>query len=384
MKFGAFMDIPLLKIPFDEADADFICRELRRMLLEGRLALGPNTEEFELKFAEFCGVRRALACANGTAALEMICRAASVGGGSVAVPNLTYMATAMAPIAAGAKIILVDCEPESLQMDPEDLARKMRQDTRAVIAVHLGGIISPAWKRLKAMADNNGAVFIEDAAHAHGAEINGLKAGSLGLAGAFSFYPTKVLTTAEGGMITCGDEDFACRLASLRQHGQKRPGSNIHDDFGLNYRPSEIHSLLGLAMMNKADDILAARRRAAALYDELLKDSAVCPVAAPEGQKPAYYKYIALLPPGLDRDLLKAALKSEHKISLTGEVYAVPLSEQPFFKARPECLAAPALPMPNSLNAARRQVCLPLYPGLTAEEQRYVVERLLETVEGRL
>ncbi len=381
------MEVPILKIPFDERDADWICRELKDMLLSGRLALGDHTRAFEQSFAEFCGVPRALGCGSGTAALEMICRALDLEGASVAVPANTFMATALAPLAAGARIILVDCDPVYFQMDPEDLVRKMRADTRAVILVHLGGFISPAWRRIRAIAENNGAVFIEDAAHAHGAEVAEGRAGALGTAAAFSFYPTKVLTTAEGGMITTADPDLYRRLTRLRQHGQDQPGSNQHQSFGLNFRPSEIHALLGRVMMDKAAGILESRRRAAAVYDRLLADSPVGPVRPPEDQKPAYYKYPALLPEGVCRDRIKRRLKDECRVSLAGEVYSRPLHQQPFWAANPHLLASPVEPLPVSEMVAARQVCLPIYPGLTEEAQQCVVENLLRTVDeesGRL
>lgn len=375
------MKIPILKIPFDQQDADDICGELKTMLLGGQLAMGAHTREFEKQFAAFCSCRHAVACTNGTVALEMICRAVGVEGGSVAVPALTFMATALAPISAGARIILVDCDPLYFQMDPVDLAKKIRPDTRAVIAVHLGGFISPEIRAIQDIAESVGAVLIEDAAHAHGAEIDGCRAGSLGLAGAFSFYPTKVLTTAEGGMISCSDERLNEKLLQIRQHGQQNPGSNQHQEFGLNYRPSEIHSLLGLAMMKKAGWILAQRRQAASVYDELLKGSRLSPVLSPAGQKPAYYKYMALLPEGVDRDKVKGRLKEEHGISLTGEVYSQSLNNQLYFKNFPDKLASDLVPLPVSEFVAAHQICLPLYPGLSKPEQIYVAEKLMKALD---
>ena len=369
-----------MKIPFDEADAEFIGGELGRMLLSGRLALGEKARAFEQAFAGFCGAARALGVNSGTAALEIICRALEVEGGSVAVPANTFLATALAPIAAGAKIILVDCDPQYFQMCPEDLARKMRADTRAVILVHIGGFISPSWQRIKDLAENNGAVFIEDAAHAHGAELPEGRAGALGLAAAFSFYPTKVLTTAEGGMVTTSDREFYRRLEVIRQHGQIRPGSNLHHEWGGNFRPSEIHALLGLAMMRKADWILAERRAAAGVYDRLLAGAPVRPVLPPLGQKPSYYKYMALLPEGLERDSLKKRLREDFQVNLAGEVYAVAGHRQPVWERRPDYLAAPLEPLPVTEMVARRQICLPIYPGLSAEAQGYVVESLLKAL----
>ncbi|MDR0355223.1 MAG: DegT/DnrJ/EryC1/StrS family aminotransferase [Deltaproteobacteria bacterium] len=370
------MKVPILKIPFDSEDAAQICQELTAMLLEGRLAVGRNVEDFEKLFSRFVGSNHALACANGTAALELIFRGlgddARCSRGSVAIPALTFMATAMAPLAAGYKIILVDNDPVYFQMCPKDLARKIQPDTKAVVLVHLGGFISPNWREIKAIAEQNGSAFIEDAAHAHGAEADGARAGTLGLAGAFSFYPTKVLTTAEGGMVTTSDAELFHKLLSLRQHGQEKPGSNVHQNFGLNQRPSEIHALLGLRMMAKADWILAERRRLASVYDDLLKDLPLAPASPPIGHKPAYYKYMAMLPTGSDRDKIKERLRKEFDVALAGEVYALPGHRQPLWANHPEYLAAPVGPLPNAEDCARRQICLPLWPGMTLEQQEHV------------
>lgn len=372
------MEVPILKIPFHEADVDQICQQLRSMLLEGQLAMGSRCRAFEEEFARFCGTSQALGVANGTAALEVICRGLDLAGVSVAVPALTFMATALAPLAAGAKIILVDCDPVHFQMCPLDLAHKIRPDTKAVILVHLGGFISPSWPKIRSIAQMTGAELIEDAAHAHGAQVPQGRAGSLGRAAAFSFYPTKVLTTAEGGMVTTSDLEFYQKISALRQHGQERPGSNEHQSFGLNYRPSEIHALLGLVMMAKAEDILAQRRRRAEIYDELLAGSEFEPVLAPAGQKPAYYKYMLLLPPEVQRDVLKKRLKDECQINLAGEVYTIPLHRQPFWAKHPEALARPLEPLPVSEMFARRHICLPLYPELSEEAQVQVVESLFK------
>lgn len=371
------MDVPILKIPFTEDDADHICRELKELLVVGHLAMGRHCRDFEKAFAQFCGVNFALGCSNGTAALEMIFRALDLAGASVAVPATTFMASALAPLAAGAKIILVDCDPEYFQLCPDDLERKIRPDTKAVLLVHLGGFISPHLERLKKICRQAGAALIEDAAHAHGAETaEGQKAGSLGLAAAFSFFPTKVLTTAEGGMVTTDEAGLAETMRAIRQHGQREPGSNLHQIFGLNYRPSELHALLGLVMMKKAQWILERRRQAAAIYDELLRGGPLKPITAPPGQKAAYYKYMALLPEGVDRLSLKRNLKERYGVSLAGEVYAHSLDAQPLWQNRPELLAAPISDMPVSHLAAARQICLPLYPDISRPEQEYVVEKL--------
>jgi dTDP-4-amino-4,6-dideoxygalactose transaminase len=335
--------------------------------------MGRKVREFEDSFRDFAGVGFACGCSSGTAALELIFRALGPGGGSVAVPANTFMATALAPLAAGHRIILIDNDPVYFQMCPDDLARKIGDDTRAVVLVHIGGFISPRWEEVKTLAEERGAAFVEDAAHAHGAEACGRMAGTLGLAAAFSFYPTKVLTTAEGGMVTTSDEGLFRRILALRQHGQERPGSNVHDGFGLNYRPSEIHALLGLRMMAKAGWILAERRRAAGVYDRLLAGGPVRPVLPPEGHRPSYYKYMALLPEKSRRGEIKRRLMEEHGVSLAGEVYATPGHRQPIWAKHPEYLARGIEPLPNAEYCAEHQVCLPIWPGLTPEAQEHVV-----------
>jgi dTDP-4-amino-4,6-dideoxygalactose transaminase len=374
------MEIPILKIPFDERDARIIGEELSQMLLSGRLAMGEKCQRFEKAFGDFVGVKRVVGCQNGTAALEMIARALNVAGAAVVVPALTFMATALAPIAAGAKIIIVDVDPVSFQLDLAALSTQIISQARAIILVHLGGFISQNWRAIRDLAQSQNISLVEDAAHAHGAEIDGVKAGTIGLAAAFSFYPTKVLTTAEGGAVTTNDEELYQKLLALRQHGQSAPGSNVHESFGLNYRPSEIHALLGLRMLEKVDWILAQRRRSAAIYDQLLENSPLKVVKPSSTEKPAYYKYMALLPEKANRAALKEGLKKEYGVSLAGEVYSTPLNQQPFFQNNPQVLAVPLSSAPIAEKVAQRQVCLPIWPGLTLEAQEYVVDRLLKVL----
>jgi dTDP-4-amino-4,6-dideoxygalactose transaminase len=342
--------------------------------------MGPKVAQFEAQFRDFVGQKRALGASSGTGALELIFRALAQRFGpdlgEVAVPANTFMASCLAPIAAGFKISLIDCDPEFFQLCPKDLAKKITPKTRAVLLVHLGGFISPAWAEIKAIADRSGAILIEDAAHAHGAEAGANKAGTLGLAAAFSFYPTKVLTTAEGGMVVTGDEDLYQKMLAIRQHGQQKPGSNLHQTFGLNYRPSEIHALLGLNMMAKADWILAERRKAARIYDDLLLKAPIKAIVPPPNHKPSYYKYMALLPQGVSREALKRRLADEFEISLAGEVYSTPAHLQPYWRDNQGHLAQKIAPLPNSELVAKSQICLPIYPGLSPDAQRYVAASL--------
>jgi dTDP-4-amino-4,6-dideoxygalactose transaminase len=374
------MEVPIVKMPFGDGDIEQIGEGLKALLRGGHIAMGERCAAFERAFADFVGAGHALGTGSGTQALELLCRALELSGASVMVPSLTFMATAFAPIAAGARIVLVDVEPDTLQMDPLDVERKMRPDVRAVILVHLGGFVSPRHGEIREIARRNGAWFLEDAAHAHGASAFGRMAGTLGDAAAFSFYATKVLTTSEGGMVTCEDPGLLAKMRAIRQHGQERPGSNLHQCLGLNYRPSEIHALLGLNLMPRAAGILAARREAAKAYDRLLSGTPLRPLLPPPGIEPSYYKYMAFLPEAVDRDALKRVLAERHGQRLAGETYATPLHHQPFWEANPGCLAERPWGLGNSEEAANRQLCLPIWPGIPAEDQEMLVGWLLDSL----
>src|SRR5207253_6147340 len=172
-----------LRYPEDEVQT--ISAGLRQILQTGFISMGRKVAEFERLWAKFCGVKYAVGTANGTSALEIILRAIDVKGKTVVVPSHTFIATAVAAIHAGARVIFVDCQRENFQIDPEDLRRKIREDTKAVVLVHMSGIISPHLEEIQNICREHGASLIEDAAHAHGATIDSRKAGSLGRAASF-------------------------------------------------------------------------------------------------------------------------------------------------------------------------------------------------------
>ena len=248
-------EIPILRLPYTEEEIDFIKNGIAEVLKSGYLTMGKKVAEFERKFADFTGTKYAIATSSGTSSLETIMRALGIEGSSVIVPSNTMMASPASVIHAGAKVIFADCQRENLQLDPQDLKERIRPDTKAVMLVHIGGIISPAFNDIKEICEHKGLWLIEDAAHAHGAIIDGKKAGTLGIAGSFSFYPTKVLVTAEGGMITTNDDNIYRRALSIRDHGRTDYNPNIHIELGYNWRFSELHAVLGLQQMMKAEAI---------------------------------------------------------------------------------------------------------------------------------
>ena len=371
------MEIPILRIAYEEDDIKFIKDEVEKVLRSGYLTMASRVKAFEEKFASFCGVKYAIGTNTGTSSLEIILRAVDVEDKTVIMPSNTYMATPLAAIKAGSKVIFTECETENLQMDPDDLKDKIREDTKAVVLVHIGGIISPRLNEIRKICEEHEVALIEDAAHAHGATIDKCKAGNLGDAASFSFYPTKVLTTAEGGMLTTNDEELYKKAVILREHGKADHRFNIHTEIGDNWRFSEIHAVLGLQQMKKVEWILGERRRLASLYDEELKDiQGIHLIKIPEKVNPAYYKYIVFLDKGLDRSVLKENLKESYGVTLAGEVYSDPCHSQPVFEKYPDKVINRTDSFPNTDFVCSHHICLPLYPGLKDEEIEYVVDSL--------
>jgi perosamine synthetase len=369
--------IPILRLPYSEADIAYITSEIADVLRSGYLTMADRVREFETLFAEFCGTKYAIGTSSGTSSIEVLLRCIGVEGRTVVMPSNTYMATPLAAIKAGARVIFADCEWDNLQMCPDDLRRQIQDDTAAVILVHIGGIISPRFDEIKAICEEKAIPLIEDAAHAHGASRCGARAGSLALGGSFSFYPTKVLTTAEGGMVTTDDKALYDKALILREHGKADHGVNVHVEIGDNWRFSEIHAVLGIQQMRKADQIVGVRRRLAAQYDQLLSDdSGLQRLDLRNCGEPAYYKYVAYLPSGADRATIKRRLREDFDIAMPGEVYSDPCHSQPVFERYPNTCANPSARFPVTDRVCERQICLPLYPGLTDEEQDYVVESI--------
>ncbi len=375
-----------LRYPPQEIEA--ISAGLTRILQEGFISLGRNAAEFERLWAEYCGVRHAIGTSNGTCSLEIILRALEVKGQTVVVPSHTFIATAAAAVHAGARVIFVDCQRENLQMDPEDLRRKIRPDTKAVVLVHMSGIISPHLDKIKAVCAERAVPLIEDAAHAHGATIHGQKAGSLGLAGSFSFFSTKVLTTGEGGMIVTDDDGIQQKSLAFRDHGRFTPEPNLHDEFGYNWRPSELHAVLGIAQVRRAESILQRRRAIAHKYDQELKARKIPGIKLleiPDHVQSAYYKYVIYLEPPLERAQLKRKLKEEHGVTLGSELYDRPCHSQPVFQRYPETvIASPPDSFPETDYVVARHTCLPLYFDLTDGEVDEVVDALEAAVRSLL
>lgn len=383
------MNIPILDVPFSKQDRAFLKEGLDEILDSGYLTQGDKTEAFEEAFADFTGANHAVACSNGTSAIELILRGLEIEDQSVIVPTNTFVATAFAVLHSGNRVIFADSDPGTLALDPDDVLDRIEDDTAAVITVHIGGYVDPNLDELRDVCEAHDLELVEDAAHAHGATLNGEHAGTLGRAGAFSFYPTKVLTTGEGGIVTTDDPELASGIRQIRNHGKDPDRGDAITRIGHNFRMSEFTALVGLQQVRTAGDKVAERRRIADHYDAALSDiPGVEPLEVPPGVDPSYYKYVVYLEGALDRDEVKTRMADAHGVSLTGEVYADLCHEAPVWKDRRldgssrngEPAHIQDQDFPGAETIRDNHACLPVYPGLSKKELEHVTRSLQSTV----
>jgi len=367
------MTVPAARIYFSEEDRKAILTNIDDALRTGQLTLGKFGRQFEGEFAKFVGTKHAIAVNSGTSALEIPLRTWDVTGHSVVVPTNTFMATALAVWHAGGEVIFADCD-ESLCMDPDSLESVIRPDTKAVVFVHIGGVVPPQIERIAEICRRRNLLLLEDAAHAHGSTYNGRAAGTFGQAAAFSFYPTKLMTTGEGGIIVTDDAKLGETARVFRDQGKAGFLGNVHTEMGYNWRMSEPHAAIGITHLARLPSFIADRRRIARLYDDALSEvPRVERLVVPEGSASNYYKYVAFLEPGIDRVSLKKRLREEWSVSLSGEVYELPVHVQPVVE-KLQGRGAGRFPVAEDLCA--RQICLPVYPNMTEAEAHYVVDSL--------
>ncbi len=371
-------EIPPAKPYVPSEDVNLIKKDVEKILHSGMLTLGEYTKRFEAEFAKFSKVQYAVAVNSGTSALEIALREVGLTRrDEVLVPTNTFCATAAVVFHAGGKLVFTDVNAQSLCMDTENVQRYLTAKTKAVIAVHIGGLICPEIKKIKEICRDHNIVLIEDAAHAHGSTIDNQPAGSIGDIGCFSFYPTKVMTTGEGGMITTNSKDVATKAAILRDQGKDGFTSNIIVELGYNWRMSEISAAIGLLQLNRLLEFIKSRSRIAKFYDEKLsRINGVEPLKRPQNILNNYYKYIAFLSSEISRDDFKQRLR-EKGVKLSGEVYWPPLHMQPIYK---RLLKVKEGDFPVAEDACRRMVCLPIYSQMAIDEASYVIERVKEVL----
>ncbi|HPU39260.1 MAG TPA: DegT/DnrJ/EryC1/StrS family aminotransferase [Microthrixaceae bacterium] len=368
------MRVPAAAISFPDEDREWILSQIDESLRSGQLTLGQIGRTLEAEFAQAHQVEHAISVSSGTSAVEIPLRVLECKGKEVLVQANTFFATAAAAVSAGADIRFVDCDPATMAMDPAALQAAIGPNTVGVVVVHIGGYIPPAIRDIQRICAENGLWLFEDAAHAHGSSLDGQFAGTFGVAGSFSFYPTKVLAGGEGGMLITNDSHFVDEAKIYRDQGKASFLTNDHTRLGYNWRMSEPHAAIALSQLRRLDEFVDHRRHVAAMYDEMLADGPVTPLAIPDESRCNYYKYIAFLPDGVDRSMVKKRMREEFEVGLSGEVYEMPLHLQSVFEPWADG------PLPGAEQLCARHICLPVSAVMTDEQVELVVRGLNEVV----
>ena len=340
------------------------------VLASGMLAQGPKVKAFEEAFAEMCGVRHAVATSSGTTALHVSLLAHGIGpGDKVITSSFTFISSANSILYVGARPVFVDIDPVTFNIDPAQIEAAITPRTRAIMPVHLFGLPCDM-EAIMTLAKAHNLIVIEDACQSHGAEYNSQRAGSFGT-GCFSFYPTKNITSAEGGMITTDDEEIAENCRVMRQHGMRR--RYYHDELGFNFRMTDIHAAIGLAQLQKLDRFNKARIANARYFSTHLQGVSVPQV--PQGRRHVFHQYTIRVPNGR-RDALLEHLR-EQGIG-TGVYYPVPVHQQTFYTQE----LGYDLSLPETEQAAAEVLSLPVHPALSHKDRETIVATVNGFMEG--
>lgn len=331
--------------------------EIRAVLESGILAQGETVARFEDRFAEYVGTDYGVAVSNGTTGLHAALAALGVGeGDEVITTPFSFIATATSILMQRARPVFCDIDSKTYNIDPKRIEDAITERTKAIIVVHLYGLpcdMNPIME----IAEERGLVVVEDACQAHGAEYHGRRAGSIGDIGVFSFYPTKNMTTGEGGMITTSDPEVAERARMIRNHGQSE--RYVHPILGYNYRMTNLAAAIGLSQLKRIDHFNEKRRENAKYYDENLNLEA--PIV-PDGCKHVYHQYTIQVE---DRDGFTRHLEKEGVGY--GVHYPIPIHRQPLMGEYN------GQSFPHAEVASRRVVSIPVHPALSDEEREHVV-----------
>jgi perosamine synthetase len=356
---------------FDDQSIASILTEIEKTLKSGILTDGPCVHEFEQQFADYVRTKHAIAVSSGTAALEILLRLLGIENKEVIVPTNTFVATPTSVLFSGGKPVFTDMKAETLCIDIDEVAKKTTSKTAGIIVVHVAGLICPEIVELRKFCRENKLFLIEDAAHAHGAKIDEQMAGGLGDGGAFSFYPTKVMTTGQGGMITTNDASIASMAFSMRNHGLD--SERIMTMIGDNWCMSETTAVIGKYQLAKLEEFVLKRNKIANYYSEQLKKKEnIIMIKTPDNIRHSYYKYPIRLTDNVDRDKVAFGMKNQFGID-TGSVYYPPCHLHPWYRKN---FGTKEGDFPVSETVTKQILCLPIHVGISQETAQYVLDSL--------
>jgi perosamine synthetase len=366
--------VPLARPYLDEREEELVLEVLR----SGRLSLGPTIERFEEQLAERVGAPFAAAVSSGTAGLHLLVRTSGIGpGDEVITTPLTFAATTNCFLYEGATPVYADVDPRTWNLDPAAVEQAITERTKAVIPADIFGYpceLDP----LTELSERRGLVFIEDSAQALGAEYRGRQVGSHGPPCVFGFYPNKQIATGEGGVVTTHSREQHEEIVSLRNQGRSYGGVSWFDHvrLGFNYRWTDVQAAIGLAQLEKLDELLGLRADAAARYDALLGDVDGIELAPRDDadHKRSWFVYVFLLPPEVDRARVMAQMRDRgvDVAEYMPCVHLLTYLRERFGFREGMCPVAEGL--------ASRTLALPFFPGIDPEDQEYVVDTLREVL----
>jgi perosamine synthetase len=369
------MKIPLSKPDITNLEIEYVIQVLKTP----NLSLGPRLVEFETKMAEFVRVKKAVAVNSGTSALHLIIKSLGIkDGDEVITTPFSFISSANCILFERAKPVFVDIDPLTLNIDVNHIKERITAKTRAILAVDVFGY--PAdWDGLERIAKEHDLKLVEDSCEALGAEYKGRKAGTFGDAAAFAFYPNKQMTTGEGGIIVTNDKKIADLCHSLRNQGRTDGEEWLeHERLGYNYRLSDINCALGIAQLERIEELLSKRERAARMYGARLKDwpEAAIPFSFPRVKR-GWFVYVIVLADSYSRENRDQILASLRERGIGGSNYFTPIHLQPFYVKQ---FGFKPGDFPVTERVSARTIALPFYGNLGEEEIDFVVQNLKEIV----
>ena len=360
-------EIPIAKPVLGRGEEDAV----RGILQSGMLVQGKHVKAFEEAFADYIGVKHAVAVTNGTIALDLALKALKLGpGDEVIVPAFSFIATGNCVLFQGATPVFADIDQKTFNIAPSDVNEKVTARTKALIPVHMFG--QPAkMDELKEIAEEHEIYVIEDAAQSHGAKYKRQKTGSLGDVGCFSFYATKNMTTGEGGMITTDNSKLARTVRLLRDHGQTE--KYHHTIIGYNYRLTELSAAIGLVQLKKLDEHNEKRMTNAAKLDEgIAKIHGLTPPYVEESVKHVFYQYVVRVDDDYPLERNKLAYHLKETGIGTAVHYPTPIYKQPAYRK----LGYDKTICPVTEESCRRVLSLPVHPSVNENDIQYIIAKL--------
>ncbi|RLG00824.1 aminotransferase DegT [Thermococci archaeon] len=337
------------------------------VLKSGMLASGEWVKKFEKEFANYIGVKHAIAMASGTVALDNALKVLGIReGDEVIVPDFTFIATANAVLFQNAKPVFADVSEKTFNINPDDIVKKITPKTKAVIGVHLFGHPFNV-KALQEICEDHNLFLIEDSAQAHGAEFDDTKVGNFGTVSCFSFYATKNMTTGEGGMITTNDKKIERKLRLIINHGQSE--KYLHTELGYNYRMTNIQAAIGIAQLKKLDMFNDKRIKNAGYFNKHIKAKKIIKPEKEKNIKHVYHQYVIRVENNKRDELIRYL---NDKGVGNAIHYPLPVHLQPLYRK----LNYPKEICPTATKISKEVLSLPVHPALKREELEYVCETI--------